>query len=90
MEVSKGIYDLLSIAEELERSRPGEFKFHFLGDGSELSSFRNSVSDLNSGENGHRSRILQAGSDPGDHEPRACVCRANAVDAHGWLRDDLC
>ena len=47
MEVSKGIYDLLSIAEELERSRPGEFKFHFLGDGSELSSFRNSVSDSN-------------------------------------------
>lgn len=45
IERDKGVYDLLEVAATLARQRPGEFEFHFCGDGAELSSLRRSVEE---------------------------------------------
>jgi len=46
IEVNKGVYDLVTIAERLERLRSGRFHFHVCGDGSELSNLREVLKKL--------------------------------------------
>jgi glycosyltransferase involved in cell wall biosynthesis len=43
IEANKGVYDVLKIARELERERPGEFAFDLCGDGTELENLRQRV-----------------------------------------------
>jgi glycosyltransferase involved in cell wall biosynthesis len=43
IETNKGVYDLVSIAENLERREPGSFHFDICGDGSELENLRRRI-----------------------------------------------
>lgn len=45
IERDKGIYDLVEIAAQLNRERPGEFIFHVCGDGTELERVRRLIED---------------------------------------------
>lgn len=40
VEANKGVFDVLEVAERLERERPGEFRFHVCGDGTQLPELR--------------------------------------------------
>jgi glycogen(starch) synthase len=50
IEENKGVFDLLSVATELERKRPGSFKFDYCGTGSDLARLRESIRAANLGE----------------------------------------
>jgi len=43
IEANKGVYDVLEIARQLDRERPGEFEFDICGDGTELDNLRQQV-----------------------------------------------
>jgi len=46
IEVNKGIYDLVSIAQILNQREPHRFQFDICGDGSELNALRQHIADL--------------------------------------------
>ena len=50
IEHDKGVFDLLDIAADLARQRPGEFVFHYCGDGAELPNLRRSVEEFGLGD----------------------------------------
>jgi glycosyltransferase involved in cell wall biosynthesis len=43
IEANKGVYDVVEIARQLARERPGEFAFDLCGDGTELANLRQQV-----------------------------------------------
>ena len=43
VEANKGVFDLVDVAEQLERQHPGEFRFEMCGDGSDLERLRKLV-----------------------------------------------
>jgi glycogen synthase len=47
IEIAKGIFDLLSIAKQLETQQPGRFKFDVCGDGNEADNLRKAITDAN-------------------------------------------
>lgn len=53
VERDKGVYDLLEIASQLKHDRPGEFGFHFCGDGTELANLRTTVEQRQLGDVAH-------------------------------------
>lgn len=46
LEANKGIFDIVAIAERLERTRPGEFRFHLCGDGGDREKIESEIIEL--------------------------------------------
>lgn len=45
IEADKGVFDLLQIAHELQSERPGQFRFHFCGEGTQLERLKSLVAE---------------------------------------------